>query len=72
MLYNWNYSGQLWVEKSQQPEQGLVRTAQNEELEWKKLVKHFPTVPNSFVSNVKCSLQIALDGVGGGEVVSKL
>lgn len=50
----------------------MVRTAQKEELEWKKLVKHFPTVPNSFVSNAKCSLPIALDGAGGGEVVSKL
>lgn len=58
--------------KSQNPEQALVRTTQKEELEWKKLVEHFPTAPNSFVSNAKCSLLIALDGAGGGEVVSKL
>lgn len=72
MLYNWSYSGQLWVEKSQSPKQALVRTAQKEEMKWKKLVKHFPTVPNSFISNVECSLPITLDGAGDDEVASKL
>lgn len=71
MLYNWSYSGQLWVEKSQSPKQALVRTAQKE-VKWKKLVKHFPTVPNSFISNVECALPVTLDGAGGDEVASKL
>lgn len=35
-------------------------------------MQHFPTVPNSFVSDAKCSLPIALDGAGGSEVASKL
>jgi len=50
ILCNWSFSVHLWVEKSQSPKQALVRTAQKEELEWKKIVKYFPTVPNSFIS----------------------
>lgn len=72
MLCNWSFSAHLWVEKSQSPKQALVSTAQKEELEWKKIVKYFPTVPNSFISKVECSISITLDWAGGDEVVSKL
>lgn len=72
MLCNWSFSVHLWVEKSQRSKQALVRTAQKEELEWKKIVNYFPTVPNSFISKVECSISITLDWCGGDEVVSKL